>query len=76
MKSWKKKSILKIVLWCKYVFNFFLKNVTRDIDVAEKKTLIYGQTLKKKKKNCPVKKSYRKQIKKKNIITNDINIEW
>jgi hypothetical protein len=44
--------------------------------VAEKKTLIYGQTLKKKKKkNCPVKKSYRRQIKKKNIITNDINIE-
>ena len=41
--------------------------------MAEKKTLIYGQTLKKKK--CPVKKSYRRQIKKKNIITNDINIE-
>ena len=51
--------------------------MTRGRDAVTEKRLIYGQTKKKKEmiKNAWLKKSYRRQIKKKSLITNDINVE-
>jgi hypothetical protein len=49
--------------------------MTRGINVFRKKMLIYGQKIREITRNSRLKISYKRQIKKQSLITNNINIE-
>jgi hypothetical protein len=49
--------------------------MTRGINISRKKMLIYGQKIRKMTRNSWLKISYKRQIKKQSLITNNINVE-
>jgi hypothetical protein len=49
--------------------------MTRGINITKKKMLIYGQKIREITRNSGLKISYKRQIKKQSLITNNINVE-